>query len=163
MAGGKVSPVVITCAAMVMAMERVELLKTLDATLKHIFIAGQLYDDALDWRFDLADGHVTYFLTQFLIEDGIGSFKLPDEAEVLTSMDSNWQDVEHLKQALAGYRQALGVVDGLACHAWKALVEEYISMTETHRLELIHFHVMKKLSQISESDLRAAFGEPEMP
>ena len=62
---------------------------------------------------------------------------------------------------MAGYSSAIAAVDGLACSAWVAQLEEYLATAEEHRRKLIGQHVVRKLSQISEEDLREAFGEGE--
>jgi hypothetical protein len=149
MASGKVSPVMITVVALSLAAGNIDWIEPVERSLKQLFIAGQLHDDVLDWLEDLRENHLTYFLTSFLARESGSPHRLLREEEILVRLDRSWQDVNHLEQAIAGYRQALAVVDGLGCLAWTAQVNEYLATAEMHRSELMRAHVIRRLSQIA--------------
>ncbi|MCJ7621956.1 MAG: hypothetical protein MUO76_00515 [Anaerolineaceae bacterium] len=147
MAGGKVSPVVITIAAFAAAVDRIDILEPIESSLKHTFIAGQMHDDVLDWQYDLEASHCTYFLSRYLLTEDEQTQKWPTAEDILEKMETNWEDTGQLDMAVEGYKCAIEAVAGLDCDRWVSALEGTIQTAEEHKRELYRVHVVRAIKQ----------------
>ncbi len=148
MAHGKVSPIVVTLAALAEASGRPAVLPHLEASLKHIAVASQLLDDIGDWREDLEVGHVTYFLTQILpVRDRQATAPQIVES-ARAAIDADWLDVDYLQVTLSWLEKSAQVVSGLECPGWLEYVEGYRQLTDEHLTVAVARHLVRVLRPI---------------
>jgi hypothetical protein len=148
MAHGKVSPIVVTLAALAEAAGRPEALPQVEASLNHIAVASQLLDDIGDWREDLEAGHVTYFLTR-IPGYHTGHSKPSDDVDaVQAAIDEDWLDVDYLHVTLDWLRQSVAAVGGLECPGWLEYVESYRQLTDEHLTVAVARHLVRVLRPI---------------
>jgi hypothetical protein len=113
---GKVSPIVVTLAAMAHLSEHPDLLPPMEQSLRWTFVAGQLHDDILDWETDVASGHVTHFIRQLNGDDGRSPEGITQRARQARAR--SWADVDMFKQVLHYYGLARDAVRVLDCPTW---------------------------------------------
>jgi len=148
MAHGKVSPIVVTLAALAEASGRPAILPPMEASLKHIAVASQLLDDIGDWQQDIEAGHVTYFLTQ--IPAYRNSQGMPAQIVEATraGINADWLDVDYLNVTLDWLRKSVEAVSRLECPGWLAYVEGYRQLTDEHLTVGVARHLVRVLRPI---------------
>jgi hypothetical protein len=147
-AHGKVSPIVVTLAALAEASGQPAVLPDMEASLKHIAVASQLLDDIGDWEQDLAAGHVTYFLTQVPpVRDQRAVSSRMIEA-VRGAIDADWLDVGFLNVTMSWLEKSAQSVSRLACPGWLEYVEGYRQLTDEHLTVAVARHLVRVLRPI---------------
>ena len=148
MAHGKVSPIVVTLAALAEASGQPGVLRPLEASLKHIAVASQLLDDIGDWQEDIEARHVTYFLTQ------IPPYRNPQAMPpqivdpLRAAIDADWLDVDYLQVTLDWLKKSVEAVSGLECPGWLEYVEGYRQLTDEHLTVAVARHLVRVLRPI---------------
>jgi hypothetical protein len=151
MAHGKVSPIVVTSAAMAEASNQRHVLAPIEDSLKHIAVASQLLDDIGDWRHDVAVGHVTYFQTCIATAECWEEAEaLPDPDELEARMDRHWVDVEQMGQVLEWLDRSSKAVAGIDCAGWLDYVDGYRTRAEQHRTQFMARHLARVLRPLVE-------------
>lgn len=146
MAHGKVSPIVVTSAAMAEASGQRDVLARIEDSLKHIAVASQLLDDIGDWRYDVEVGHVTYFqVCVAAAEPREVTDELPDMAELQSRIERQWVDVEQMGQVIAWLDRSSEAVAGIACAGWLDYVADYRTRAEQHRTQFVARHLVRVL------------------
>jgi hypothetical protein len=120
--GGKVSPIVVTIAALAALRQRMDVLEPIERSFRWTFAAGQLHDDILDSVEDSERGHVTFF-TRSLLRTADGSPLLGRAGELRSAVERTWADVDMFDKALEFYDHARDSVNGLACTAWNGYLD----------------------------------------
>ncbi len=145
MAHGKVSPIVVTLAALAEASGQTGILPDMEASLKHIAVASQLLDDIGDWEEDLHAGHMTYFLSlmpPLLARPAIA----PQTIDATrAAIDGEWLDVDFLKVTLSWLKKSAEAVSGLQCAGWLEYVEGYRQLTDEHLTVAVARHMVRVL------------------
>jgi hypothetical protein len=152
MAHGKVSPIVVTIAAMSEASGLPEKLDPIETSLKHISVASQLLDDIGDWRHDLEVGHVTYYLTRLAPAGSSGSVGLPSVEEAQSKIDADWIDVNHLEMVLDLLDDSTDAVRGIECPAWIDYIEGYRWLANEHLTTAMARHLVQKLRPLIDKE-----------
>jgi hypothetical protein len=145
MAHGKVSPIVVTIAALSEASRQPEKLGPIETSLKHISVASQLLDDIGDWKHDLEVGHVTYYLTRLAPTGSSGSVGLPSVEVAQSKIDAEWIDVNHLEMVLDLLDDSTYAVRGIECPAWIDYVGGYHWLANEHLTTAMARHLVQKL------------------
>jgi hypothetical protein len=145
MAHGKVSPIVVTIAALSEASGQAEKLGPIETSLKHIAVASQLLDDIGDWRHDIEVGHVTYYLTCLAPVGTFGVESLPAIEDAQSKIDAEWIDVDHLEVVLDYLEDSIEAVQGIECPAWIDYVEGYRWQANEHLTTAMARHLIRKL------------------
>ena len=145
MAHGKVSPIVVTSAALSEASGQPEKLGPIETSLKDISVASQLLDDIGDWKHDLEVGHVTYYLTRLAPTGCSGSVGLPSVKEAQSKIDAEWVDVNHLEMVLDLLDDSMDAVQRIECPAWIDYVGGYRWLTNEHLTTAMARHLVQKL------------------
>ena len=124
-AQAKASTMLVTISAFSEATGQLQLLEPIEKSIRFLALAGQLYDDLVDWKLDLRNGHVTWVSRQFLP----GSDWKPDGGsaaqQVEENLEENWQDLDILKDVASRFDQAEEAVRGINCPAWLKFIGGY--------------------------------------
>jgi hypothetical protein len=144
-AGGKVSPMVITIAALAEASSKSSLLDPIETSLRSSYVAGQIHDDILDWEKDLNERHLTYVLTQLFESGEYTSQKWPLSEVVAEAVNTSWKDVDLFKLALEWFNRAFEAVDEIACQGWKDYLNEYKGVAVEHQKGAVAQHLQRTL------------------
>jgi hypothetical protein len=150
MAHGKVSPIVVTIAALSEASRQPEKIYPVETSLKHIAVASQLLDDIGDWRHDLEVGHVTYYLTRLAPTGSSEPVGLPSIEEAQSRIDTEWIDVNHLEVVLDLLEDSIEAVREIDCPVWIDYVEGYRWLTNEHLTTAMARHLVQKLRPLVE-------------
>ncbi len=150
MAHGKVSPIVVTIAALSEASGQPERLDPIETSLKRIAVASQLLDDIGDWKHDIEVGHITYFLTCLVPLQPVGSVGLPSTEEAQSKIDAEWVDVNNLELVLELLDDSIDAVREIECPAWIEYVEGYRWLTNEHLHSAMARHIVRKLRPLME-------------
>jgi hypothetical protein len=142
MVRAKFAPIVVTMAAYLAAMDRLDLLEPVEGSIKHLAVASQLLDDIGDWEQDLPAGRTTFFLASLgAHRPDIGAVGLSVE-EVADQISATWLDVDQLNLAAEWLGRSRGSVEGIPCPRWveyldgfRALTREHIRQTTAAHLE----------------------------
>ena len=148
MAHGKVSPIVVTLAALAEASGQPEVLPHMEASLKHIAVASQLLDDIGDWQQDIEAGHVTYFLTEVPPYRNSQAMPAHEVEAARTAIDADWLDVDFLNVTLDWLKKSVEAARGLACPGWLEYVEGYRQLTDEHLTVAVARHLVRVLRPI---------------
>jgi hypothetical protein len=140
-AHGKVSPIITTLVALSFAIERLQNIPALEASLDHIAVASQLLDDIGDWQVDLKNQHMTYFLAELAKTQISTHPDWPSQEALELKLQSEWVDIIHLKQVMQGLDLAIESVRGLDCPDWLRYVEGYRTLTDGHLDRTITLHL----------------------
>jgi hypothetical protein len=152
MAHGKVSPIVVTIAALSEASAQPKKLGPIETSLKHIAVASQLLDDIGDWRDDIEAGHATYYLTCLTPSRSFGTVVLPTAEEAQSRIDAEWIDVNNLELVLELLDDSIEAVQGVECPVWIDYVEGYHWLTNEHLNSAMARHIVRKLRPVMEND-----------
>lgn len=149
MAHGKVSPIVVTVAALATLSDKQALLKPIEDSLKHIAIASQLLDDIGDWEDDLNTGHLTFYLQQVASDLPQLDSEKVEAFQVQRRIDLEWQDVNYLKRVMEFLKQSKDSVSGIQCSGWIEYIDDYIMQTEEHLDAAMARHLLGVLRKVS--------------
>jgi hypothetical protein len=150
MAHGKVSPIIVTIAALSEVSGQPDKLDPIETSLKHIAVASQLLDDIGDWRHDIEVGHVTYYLMRLASPDSLRRVGLPAVEEAQSRIDVEWSDVNHMEMVLDLLEDSIKAVRGIDCPAWIEYVEGYRWLTNEHLTTAMARHLVQKLRPLVE-------------
>jgi len=109
---GKVSPAVLTITAATMLaadlgdQARVVLRSRIEAALEELICAGQLAHDIEEWRKDLAEGDMTFFLSDCASAEEWQRFPWPAEDEIERRMFQSRREIHYCQQAVQGFERA---------------------------------------------------------
>jgi len=148
MACARIVPMLTTVVALAEAGNRPSLLPIIEASIRPVIVAGQMYDDIGDWQEDFEAGRITYYLTRLIPLEAWQSAELPAAEEVQQSIDANWQDVEHLRLVIGWFDEALSALDGLECRAWVEYVSEYRIAADQHLTMFVARHLARTLRSL---------------
>lgn len=98
-AQGKVSPAVITLTAATMLLRGYDSMTDIEKALNFTISAGQLAHDVFEWRKDLAEGDLTYFLFNCAAVDRWKAAEWPSEAEIEQEINSSNLEFKFFVQA----------------------------------------------------------------
>jgi galactose-1-phosphate uridylyltransferase len=97
---------------------------------------------------DLQDHHITYFLVELAGPDAWLQPQRPAVEMLAARLQSEWTDVNQLKQVKQGLDQALEAVQRLQCPDWVRYVEGYRALTDEHLNRAIKHHVSQVFSRM---------------
>ncbi len=146
LAGARIAPMLTVVAALAQAREDWSLLSKLEASIKPVIFAGQMYDDIGDWREDREAGHITYFLTRLVPPDAWQAPQWPSVEQLQQSIEAHWHDVEHLRMVIDWFDQGLAAVQDLECPAWVEYVTEYRVAADQHLTQFTARHVLRSIA-----------------
>jgi hypothetical protein len=149
LAGARIAPMLTVVAALAELVEDWGLLSTLEASIKPVIFAGQMYDDIGDWREDHEAGHITYFLTRLAPPDAWQAPQWPSIEQLQHSIEAHWHDVEHLRMVIAWFDQGLAAVQDLECPAWVEYVTEYRAAADQHLTEFMARHLLRSIATLA--------------
>ncbi len=147
-AGGKVSPMVITIAALAEASDMFSVLEPIETSLRHSYIAGQIHDDILDWPSDLENRHLTFFLSRLASPDTWRGEEWPTVDEGYDVNNQEWLDVEYFGLVIEHFDLCIEAVEGIQCAAWIHYLEEYRGIAEEHQKSATASHLMRTLESV---------------
>ncbi len=160
MAHGKVSPIVVTMAALAEASGQPEVLPSIEASLKHIAVASQLLDDIGDWEQDLHAGHATYFLSQMPPLRNRHGVTPQDIEATRAAIDQDWLDVDYLNVTLSWLEKSDGAVNGLRCSGWLEYIEGYKQLADEHLTVAVARHLARVLRPIVSAESESPHTHP---
>jgi hypothetical protein len=135
-------------AALAQARQDWGLLTTMEASIKPVILAGQMYDDIGDWREDLQAGHITHFLTRLVAPQAWQADEWPTVEQCRQSIEAQWQDVDHLRMVIKWFDQGLHAAKGLECAAWVEYVSEYRAAADRHLTEFLSHHLLQSIGSL---------------
>lgn len=144
-AAGKVSPMVVTIAALAESSAQIDLLAPVEASMRFSYVAGQIHDDILDWQDDLEKRHLTFFLTKLSADHDYETGSWPGVEELKALNDKKWLDVKQLYLAIEWFDRALEAVDGIDCPGWEFYLREYRTVAEEDQQSALAKHLVEKL------------------
>jgi hypothetical protein len=149
LACARIAPMLTTVAALAEALDQPRLLATIEASIKPVIVAGQMYDDIGDWREDLEAGRVTFYLTRLIPPGAWESEELPAAEEIQGRIEAGWQDVDHLRLVIGWFDEGLSALDGLECRAWVEYVSEYRAAADQHLTAVVARHLARALRSLA--------------
>jgi hypothetical protein len=147
-AGGKVSPMATTIAALAEASRQPAVLEPIETSFRHSFVAGQIHDDVLDWRLDVENRHLTFFLTRLSPLETWMKAEWPTIDELQTVNDAGWVDVDYFGVVIEQFDRSLEVVGGIQGSGWVDYLAEYRGVAEEHQKAAIARHLLRVLEPI---------------
>ena len=145
LASARIAPMLTVVAALAEELDEWNLLPIMEASVKPVIVAGQMYDDIGDWQEDFEAGRITYYLTRLIPLEAWQSAELPAAEEVQQSIDANWKDVEHLRLVIGWFDEALSALDDLECRAWMEYISEYRAAADQHLTMFVARHLARTL------------------
>ena len=146
-ASGKVAPMVLTIAALGEILDIEDKFQSIQDSIRYTSIAGQMHDDILDWESDLADHHLTYFLTTLVGEDNFRNGTWPMHDDLIRKNDHDWSDVNSLNITLEWFDRAIQAVEGIQCAGWMNYLHEYRAVAEKHQQAALKRHLIRVLTE----------------
>ena len=150
-ASGKVSPMAITIAALAEATGEPELLGPIEKSMRHSYLAGQIHDDILDWRSDLQERHITYFLTCLAPPNAFKGDEWSSKGAFELINSKEWMDVNKFRLVLEWFNRAIEAVQGIECPGWLDYLQEYRRVAEQHQKAALARHLLKVVKQLKDS------------
>jgi len=147
-AGGKVSPMTTTIAALSEASDQSFIVEPVETSFRHSFVAGQIHDDVLDWRSDINDRHLTFFLTQLAPSGKWQAVEWPSVDELEVNNDSDWVDVDYFDLVIKHFDRCIEVVEGIQCDGWIKYLMEYKGVAEEHQRAAVARHLLRALEPV---------------
>jgi len=145
MAYGKVSPIVTTIAALSTALGAERFIEPIEASLKHIAVASQMLDDIGDWKEDIKQGHVTYFLAIVSgVEDGFWDGKI-SHYNIQSRINETWEDVHQIEGVIDWLDRSVDAVGSIDCPQWLEYVNGYRVRADQHARRFIACHMQQAL------------------
>jgi hypothetical protein len=151
MACARIAPMLTVVAALAEVVQRPGLLATIEASIKPVIVAGQMYDDIGDWEEDFEAGRVTYYLTRLIPPAAWQSGDLPSIEDVRHAIAEEWPDVDHMRLVISWFAEAMSAVDGLECSAWTKWVAEYQEAAGQHQRSFVTRHMARSIQSLGES------------
>lgn len=145
MAHGKVSPIIVTIAALSEAAGKMSVLRPIETSLKHIAVASQLLDDIGDWKADLETGHMTYYLRILESAREGDQTTTPSLAELQRLINAEWIDVVQLNVVQGWLDRSIRAAHDLCCPAWLEYINSYVQLLARHQLTTIARHLRRVL------------------
>lgn len=124
-ARAKAATMLVSISALVEASCQPSLLPPIEKSIQCCALAGQLYDDLLDWPSDLDHGHMTWALMQLVPEITTGRDAIPGIETLRTRVHSEGLDLHMMKAVLNQFAEAEGAVQELDCPGWKVFLKDY--------------------------------------
>jgi len=147
-AAGKVSPIAITIAALSEASGQPSILEPIEISFRHSFIAGQIHDDVLDWRSDVENRHLTFFMTRLAPPETWPAAEWPSVDELEAINDTNWVDVNYFDLVIDHFDRCIKDVDGIQCAGWIKYLVEYRGVAEEHQKAAVARHLLRVLGPV---------------
>ena len=147
-AGGKVSPMTTTIAALSEASDQPFVVEPVETSFRHSFVAGQIHDDVLDWRSDINDRHLTFFLTRLAPPEKWQAVEWPSVNELEVNNDSDWVDVDYFDLVIKHFDRCIEVVEGIQCDGWIKYLVEYKGVAEEHQRAAVARHLLRVLEPV---------------
>jgi hypothetical protein len=150
----KFSPIVVTMAAFCSALGKEEVLGPIETSIKDLAVASQLLDDLGDWKDDIGDRHLTYYLSILVPDDNWKAEEWPSVEELQQQIDDNWVDIKYLKIVIEWLDKSLTATQDLKFNSWNDYLNGYKVLAEEHlkRATAYHlYHVIDPLISSSES------------
>lgn len=148
--GGKVSPMVISIAALAIASSNPGLIPKIEKSFRCSYVAGQIHDDILDWQLDLEFDHNTYYLQELgRTVNSKGNSQL-SEIDLLSGQAATWIDVDYYRKCLDWFDKASESVSDVECDGWKEYLSEYRLIAEQHQKVTLLRHIAGAVSAESE-------------
>lgn len=121
-ASAKAAPVAITVAALAEISNRFNGFEEVEGSLKKCGAVAQLDHDISDWRKDVRNRHMTFFLNWVIDSERMDN-GWPTEQEIGKIIDDNSLDVKYLMLARDWCGQALAQAKRLGCQSWIHFIE----------------------------------------
>lgn len=147
-AKAKASSMLVTIAAYAEASDQPYLLKPIEKSIQYCALAGQLYDDFLDWQEDRLNGHITWVLLE-LMRNGERNDETGFPSQ--TSGDNqvrDWKDLDILKDVVNRFAQAEEAVKELNCPGWKRFLSVYRELVLKEQKASAARHIRNLLSPV---------------
>jgi hypothetical protein len=148
MAYGKVSPIVTTIVGLTEVMGQTAVLAPMETSLKHIAVASQLLDDIGDWKRDLQDGHMTYYLSCLARNEDWLLTDLSSLDNYQRKIDAEWLDVGQMGEVIEGLDRSLEAVREINCPIWIDYVNGYKALANEHMTGFVARHIMRILQKL---------------
>jgi hypothetical protein len=154
LAKGKIAPMVVTMAALTEASDQGELLQPIEDSIKTTIAAGQMHDDIGDWKDDLQNQHMTYFMSLLAPPppDSWMGRDWPTEAEMQKRIDDSWEDINQLRIVVSWFDEARSMASELGCPAWENYVTNYREVADKHLTAFTTLHMVNSLQDIVDGD-----------
>lgn len=146
MAQAKVSPGILTLAAMTEAAGARGWLESIEKSIRHVGVASQLIDDARDWRTDAEARHITYFLTCLAPTEAWASATWPSTDELESRIQTEWLDTDHYRKAIVEIDRAIEQVHDIYCPRWTNYVHEKRIQTDRLLKATLAGHLIRQLN-----------------
>jgi len=145
---GKVTPMVIAIAALAEAAGKPDYLLNIEKSLKLAYLAGQIYDDLVDWMIDLEQRHVTFVLSQLIPEDIFRSDTWPTIDAVQESLSETWKDIGIFDTVLHYTDKSLSAVNNIDCKYYVDYLEYFIGLTKRQQQSSMARHLRKSIEPL---------------
>lgn len=149
MVPGKFAPIVITMAGFAASLRHNDLMWKAEASIKHLAIASQLLDDLGDWKQDLAEHRLTFFLAQQEPPEAWEETAWPPPGALTRRIGETWSDVASLREVIGWLDAAQQDVASLVCPAWIAYLAQYRELAESHLLGAQARHLVRSLGPLA--------------
>jgi hypothetical protein len=145
MACARIAPMLTVVAALADASEQPDLLPALEASVKPVIVAAQMYDDIGDWQEDLEAGRVTYYLTRLVPQHAWETADLHAAEDIRRAIDHGWVDVAHLRNVVGWFDEAIAVLGTRECRTWRDWVHQYRTAADQHLSMFVARHLARSL------------------
>ena len=138
----------VTIAAYAEASGQPYLLKPIEESIQYCALAGQLYDDILDWQEDRLNGHITWVLLELMRG---GDRNAESDFPSLTSGDNQvrgWKDLVILNDVVNRFSQAEEAIKELNCPGWKRFLSGYRELVLKEQRASAARHLRNLLSPV---------------
>jgi hypothetical protein len=152
LASARIAPMLTVVAGLAEALDQWNLMWTVEASIKPVIVAAQMYDDVGDWQEDFEAGRITYYLASLLPPDAWQLDRKPTLKDVRQSIDANWSDVEGIGQVIDWFDESLSALQGLECRAWRKYIGEYQAIVDKHQTKLVARHILQSLRPLAAGD-----------
>jgi hypothetical protein len=147
-AGGKVSPMVITIAAMATLTDQTWAIEPIERSFHYAFIAGQIHDDVLDWRLDQTARHLTFFLTCLAPVEAWRDGRWPENQLLEETNSVQWLDVEYFSEVMDTFDRSAEAVNEIPCSGWRSYLQTYRSVAERHQRAAVASHLLRIIDPV---------------
>jgi hypothetical protein len=146
---GKAAPPMMTVAAFIEALGLQAMLPSLERSILASVMASLIGDDLHDWREDLAERRLTFFLSRLASDKRWAEGIWPDEAKLQSVIDSEWMDVKYWRKTKGYLETALAEVQDIPCTSWKAFIDRHRILADGRCRSSIARHILKKVEKIA--------------
>jgi hypothetical protein len=148
MVRAKFSPIVLTMAAFLAAVDRFDLLGAIEISIKDLAVASQALDDIGDWEEDHAARRMTYFLSCVGATLPAGARLDVPAGDVRAAIQSSWIDVDHLNLAREWLERAQVAVGGVPCPGWVEYLGDFQALAAEHLQQSTAAHLARSLEPL---------------